>query len=349
MKITFVAAPLTARSGVYRSAREIVRSGRALGEEWNLLLGVSDSASGTAPDDDPAWVDEFTFNPAGIKGVYALHKFLSKHPKVRESEIVISLIPQTDMALAMSEIPWISYARGLPWPAPGESSSVKRAIWRQLERLALRKASAVWATTSVLQRELEWPRGTEIVPAGIQPVERLYDGSDLPSAAVWAARFDRDKNPQLFLRALEGQEFQGRMYGTGRLEDAIKRVSPPNVVVAGWTAPDVLWNDAFAYVGTSFREAFGRSALEAAMSGIPVVVSEVFGVADQIVTAPDLRRRFVLPLDDLRRWRGALESLRSDRGLRTAYSDHLVENSAKLTIDVSAAAIRHAASATRMK
>ncbi|WP_416383274.1 glycosyltransferase family 4 protein [Microbacterium sp. JZ37] len=339
MKVAFVAAPLTARTGVYRSARELVAAGRSQGHDWRLLLGVSESASGERPVDDPQWIDEFSLNPGGVEGIVRLRSVLRSHSLVATADLVVSLIPQSDMALATMRVPWIAYVRGLPWPASGESSFAKRSVWRGLERLALKRARAVWATTRVLSDQLEWRRGTTIVPAGIRPIERTVWGDEPPGSAVWAARFHHDKNPRLFLQAVEGQGFPAKMYGSGELEQQLRAGAPANVDIVGWSRPEELWAEAFVYVGTSFREAFGRSALEAAMSGVPIVISDAFGVAEHLVTDEEMRRRFVLPVSDISRWRSALRDLHTDVQLRSTYSDHLVNNASKLTIDRSAEAV----------
>lgn len=233
----------------------------------------------------------------------------------------------------------MAFVRGLPWPAAGESSAVKRLIWKTLEAAAFRRAEEVWATTTILRADMGHGSSTKIVPAGIASVARAWDGSGNRDTAVWAARFHTDKNPALFLAALRGQDFAGRMHGVGSLEQVVRADAPTNVDVAGWTSPDALWQDAFAYVGTSHREAFGRSALEAAMAGVPVVISDSFGVADMLVTDDDFLQRFVLPNGDLDRWRQALADLHDDESLRRRYSEHLVANAQMLTIEASAAAV----------
>ena len=58
-----------ARSGVYRSARELVAEGRAQGNDWSLYLGVSSKASGQKPSDDPSWIVESPMEPGGLQGV----------------------------------------------------------------------------------------------------------------------------------------------------------------------------------------------------------------------------------------------------------------------------------------
>lgn len=338
MRVTFIAAPLTARSGVYRSGRELVEAGRSAGYDWKLVLGVSSQAEGTA-EAEQNWVSEIVVEPTGLGGIFALRTTLSQHPFVADSDLLVSLIPQTDMALALSGRQWIAFLRGLPWPERGETSSAKRVIWRALEQVALRRPIEVWATTAILRDEVGLRRSIQLVPAGIAPVQRSWDGRGNRTRVVWAARYNQDKNPQLFFQAVDGLPLQGIMFGSGQLERELRASAPGNVNVAGWTSPSNLWDGALAYLGTSHREAFGRSALEAAMNGIPVVLSEAFGVAPFLVTDPELHRRFVLPTNDITLWRHALRALHEDESLRMAYSEHLVRNAASLTIAASAEAV----------
>ncbi|PPF82216.1 hypothetical protein C5B96_09690 [Subtercola sp. Z020] len=344
-RICFVAAPLTARSGVYRSSREIVAEGRRQGHDWSLLLGVAASASGSAPasDADEPWISEIEVNPAGLKGPLELRALFATHPLVADSDLVVSLIPQSDMAMAQTSKPWVAYIRGLPWPAAGESGTGKTLVWKTLERTALRRAAAVWVTTDVLAADVGLGSRAQLVPAGIQPLPRLWDGRGERRTAVWAARYDQDKNPSLFLAALAGTDLQGVMYGSGRLRDQLAAEAPANVSVDGWTTPDALWEGALAYVGTSHREAFGRSAVEAAMSGIPLVLADTFGAAPLLITDPDLRRRFMLPTSDTAAWTRALVDLAADEALRMRLSDHVYGNAQRLTMAASVAAIAGAA------
>lgn len=339
MKVTFVASPLVARTGVYRSARELVTEGRRQGRDWNLLLGVSRTASGDYPDDDPSWVSELPWEPGGLGGVRRFAHHLRSLPGVALSDVVVSLIPQTDMALSITDLPWVAYTRGLPWPLRGEVGSARALLWRSLERSALRRATEVWATTPILRDALELRRDVRLVPAGIRPVPRQWDGSGDRDTVVWAARYDEDKNPDLLLAAMTGSAARAVMYGSGPLENRLRDAAPPTVTVGGWVASQRLWDGALAYVGTSHREAFGRSAVEAAMSGIPVVIADTFGSAPLLYTDPELSRRFVLPLGDPAPWASAIEALRTDETLRRRVSDHLVENAGKLTVTASARSV----------
>ncbi len=337
LRVCFVAAPLLARSGVYKSGRELVTAGRELGENWSLFLGVAKVASGNAPLADENWITEQEVNPAGLNGVRALAKRLATEPMIVNSDIVVSLNPQTDMALAFTKRKWVAFTRGLPWPAKGETPAAKAVVWRVLERLALARASAVWATTDVLRTDLRLGRTVQIVPAGIAQKARSWDGTGSHGTVVWAARFHEDKNPQLFVDTLRAlPRLKGVMYGTGALERELRSSAPTNVTVGGWVDADVLWQDALAYVGTSHREAFGRSAAEAAMNGIPVVLADTFGAAPFLITDPELRKMFVLPLSEPHRWTHALSLLSTNGALRSQFSDHLAKNASQLTIVESA-------------
>lgn len=335
MRVCFVATPLTARSGVYRSAREIVTGARNAGLEWSLILGVSAKARGSALPDDPDWIDEQVAEPAGLSGIRRAAARLETHRLVRSADLVVSLLPQSDMALATTPLTWAAFVRGLPWPAPGESSAPRRLIWKTLEQIALGRAAGVWATTPVLRASLPNENAVTLVPAGIKPIPRQWDGRGKRETVVWAARFNQDKNPETFIRAMTGAQASGVLYGSGPMERSLRASAPPNVTVKGWVDPAELWTDAMAYAGTSHREAFGRSAVEAAMAGIPVILADSFGAAPLLITDPELSRRFVLPSGDPSAWRNAINSLVLDRGLCRALSNHVHENARDLTIEAS--------------
>jgi len=343
VSVCLVAAPLVARSGVYRSARETVLEARRQGLDWSLYLGVSSRARGERPADDPPWLVEDVFEPNALRGVHALRRSLARQPITASSEILISLNPQADMALATMGKPWVAYLRGQPWPAPGESPSAKRLAWQLIERVALRRAAAIWATTTTLRQSVDPAGRMPIVPAGIKSVPRTWDGRGNRRRVVWAARYERDKNPFLFsgiISELLDTDLQGRMFGSGPLEAELCAAAPDNLAVCGWAPPNELWEDALVYVGTSHREAFGRSAVEAAMAGVPVIVSQDFGAAELLYTDVALRRRFVLDPNDISAWSDAIRSLRNDEGLRVEASNHVFANANKLSIEHSVRVMR---------
>lgn len=127
----------------------------------------------------------------------------------------------------------------------------------------------------------------------------------------------------------------GRLFGDGPLAATLRRDSPAGLTWAGWSDSASLWRDASVFVGTSMREAFGRSAVEAAGTGLPIVISSAYGAAPLLFTDPDLRSRCVLDSSDAKAWASAIRQLLSDEGLRSAVSDHVYENAQSLTIDAS--------------
>lgn len=330
MKICFVAAPLIARSGVYNSARELVEEARSSGHDWHALLGVSAAAGGSPRRSDG--VTEFTYEPRGVRSVIGLAQRLAASDAIRTADLVVSLVPQSDMALSLTPVTWVAYLRGLPWPAAGESSAMKAAVWRALERTALTRASEVWATTPLLARQVGSPVDRLVTP-GIAHPQATHDGRG--RAFVWAARYSADKDPMLFVEALRGAAVTGVMFGSGPLEGEIRRRLPENVTAPGWVEAERLWSDARVYVGTSSREAFGRSAVEAAMLGIPPLISADFGCAEMLYTSDPLRRVMVLESREPSTWRKAMETIDRDPALYEEASSHVRRNAARLTVAAS--------------
>ena len=340
-RICFIAAPLIARSGVYNSTVELVRAARKAGLDWSAVLGVSSHAGGSPIVEDG--IREFTREPSGLTGVRRLSRDLGELPEVQAADLCVSMVPQTDMALSLRSAPWVAYLRGLPWPAPTEASAAKTAAWRALELVALRRAREVWATTPTLAGDV----GSvvdRLVPPGLVPPRTPSTTSSVQDV-VWAARFSRDKNPSLFLDALRDTPVQGVMYGSGPLEEQVRAEAPANVRMGGWRSRDDVWASARVYVGTSTREAFGRSAVEAAMLGIPVVMSRAFGCAEMIYTDESLSRQLVLDPADVAEWSTAITRLTTDEAFHRAVAAHAQENARRLTVESAVDNVRAAAEA----
>lgn len=340
IRVCFVAGPLIARSGVYNSATDLVEGARAQGLEWNAVLGVAPAAQGDRAVSLDG-VHEFEATPRGIRGVRVLRDRLLQFDIVRGADLVISLTPQSDMALATTSLRWVAYLRGLPWPSRGEASALRAVTWRSLERLALRRALETWSTTTILVNEARI-RNYRLVPPGIVGPAAASRPSGRADEFVWAARYSEDKNPRLFMEVMAQTAAKGVMYGTGPLEAELRVAAPHNVSVAGWRSKADLWRDARAYVGTSHREAFGRSAVEAAMLGLPVVLSDRFGCAPMLYTDPALAQKFVLPTSAPSLWLGAIDDLNSDEELRRRIATHVSANAHALTIDSAVRSVQEA-------
>lgn len=333
-KVVLVAVPLMARSGIYRSTHDLVRAASAAGYQWSALLGMRPDAAGE-PVTTPG-VREFTFRERGRAGQRAIRQLLAEAPEVRQADVVVSLISQSDVALARMgrslQKPWIAWVRGKPWPAAGEQSAIRRVVLRRMETRALRAADDVWATTPVLAAEFATARAATIVPAGIGAVERVADGSNGEGPLVWAGRLDVDKRPELLLDIAEAVGHRARMHGTGPLRDALL-ARRSHVELPGWTAAGDLWRGASIFIGTSSREAFGRSAVEAAAAGLPLILADAYGAAPLLFTDESLRAVCVIDGSDPARWAAAVSRLLDDPGLRQEVSRHVHANAQTLTIE----------------
>ncbi len=344
LKVCIVSAPLMARSGVYRSTHDLVAEARSRGLPWSARIGMRPEAKGTSHPQ--AGVTEFEVHSHGRSVIAELAENFENASDLADADVIISMITQSDIALRrlrsrdkLTDPRWIAFVRGLPWPDKGEQSEWRRIAMRELESRALRAADEVWATTVKLQDQISRVGSTFIVQAGIPAKSRITDGSGSEGQLVWAGRLDKDKRPEFFLDLARQTGLAGRIYGTGPLLDTLLAAAPANVEIAGWADPASLWDNAWAFVGTSRREAFGRSAAEAAQAGLPVLISEEYGVAPFLFTDPDLRRRCVLPVEDSAAWAASLRQLSTDQGLRRAVSEHVHANAAHLTIGSSVDAI----------
>lgn len=345
MKVCIVAVPLAARSGVYMSAMQLVESAREMGLDWSAVVGIRED-SNLAPSDQLAkeWFCEATVSGSNpIARYWNALRLIETSESVRSADVVLSFIPYTDMVLSRLGLngrkKWVPYVRGLPWPAIDETSRLRRTFWKSLESLSLRSAPEVWATTEVLAEQISAVVDAKIIPAGIKLPTETVNREEDADLVVWAGRMSVDKNPEFFLEVMSGLDAQGAMYGTGVKEAELRATAPANVEVVGWKQTDSLWDNAALFVGTSTREAFGRSAVEAAASGLPIVVAEGYGAAPLLYTDPELRSRFVLPLDATPRWKAAITDLTSDPGLRREVAEHVRSNSMMLSIARSARAV----------
>jgi len=335
--IALVSVPVMARSGVYRSTHDLVRAARARGLDWSAIIGVRPTAAG-----EPMvtlGVREFEFSGRGRAGVRQLRRIIDDSPEIAAADVVISMITQSDVAMAgagaRQNRTWVAWVRGKPWPATGEQSSLRRLLLRLVETRALRAAEEVWATTPVLAQEFATAVGAEIIPAGIPSTLRLSTGLHAGGPLVWAGRVDTDKRPALFVDIVERTGHPGRIFGDGPLRAGLSTRKVAGLSWEGWSDADALWKGASVFVGTSDREAFGRSAVEAAAAGLPLVIGANYGAAPLLFTSPELADACVIDSNDPDDWAAAVTRLINNEPLRVAVSEHVYTNAQALTIEAS--------------
>ncbi|WIE76074.1 glycosyltransferase [Curtobacterium sp. MCSS17_007] len=329
-----VAAPLSARSGVYRSTLDLVAAARRRGLDWQACIGVRAEASGrptTAPG-----VIEYTARDHGARVVHEVQR--RSAPSVAAADVVISMVPQSDVAVSAARSVGsplrIAWVRGLPWPARGEQPGWRRSAIAAIERRALRRADAVWVTSPLLREEMGWGPSATVVPAGIPILDRRHDGSDA-GELIFAGRLSAEKNIEMFLEVAHRTALPARVHGEGPLLSSAQRTAASSVRWHGWTPHEDVWAAPGTLLCPSHREAFGRSAVEAASAGVPVVLSDRTGVAPLLFRDPDLERRFVLPVGDVPAWVAAVRALTADEDLRRRVSSHLAASARRLSEDAS--------------
>lgn len=337
MRVVIVAAPLAARSGVYRSTVDLVQTARRRGLDWHATIGVRADAAGQ-PVADTGAIDEIVITDHGPGVAREVRRRTAVAVADADADVVITMVPQSDLAIAAGRSTGralhVAWVRGLPWPGVGEQSHARRWMLRAASRWALGRADAVWATTPLLRDEIRRAASARVVPAGVPLRARLHDGSDAGSL-VFAGRVSAEKNAGMVVALARTTAFPARMHGEGPGRAALERASSAGVTWAGWSTADEIWGSPGVFLCPSFREAFGRSAVEAASVGMPMVLSDRTGVAPFLIQDPELAGRFILPPDDHRAWETSVRTLRDDPAMRRRLSDHVSENARSLSIDAS--------------
>jgi glycosyltransferase involved in cell wall biosynthesis len=170
-----------------------------------------------------------------------------------------------------------------------------------LNRVVLRGAHRVLVLSAadaslVEENRLSLPSKLRYVNPVFEPIHPLPQGSARailgipPSArvALWLGRFDEQKDPLTFVRAMERLESAepviGLMVGDGPLIRVVServREEAANIALTGWLEdPALAFASADVYVSTSRWEGMALTVLEAAAAGLPLILSDSPGNND---------------------------------------------------------------------
>jgi phosphatidylinositol alpha 1,6-mannosyltransferase len=147
----------------------------------------------------------------------------------------------------------------------------------------------------------------------------------------WVGRFVPEKKPDIFAYVVkrlyeEGVPFKTIMIGSGCVQDEYAKL--PNTHMLGWMSGNelsVAYASCDVFLFPSSVETFGNVTLEAAASGLPVVVHE--DCSGHLVR--DEFNGFACNFDDNEQWYDATLALVKDDALRREYS----RNSRKLSLN----------------
>ncbi|GAB45827.1 putative glycosyltransferase [Gordonia terrae NBRC 100016] len=339
-RVHLVAAPLMARSGVYNSLFDLIEEARSQGMPWTGTVAMRPGAPGTVRQHYA--VTSAEVHRHGLAVVPEIRRLLASDESYARADWVVTLITQSDVAVFLDTLAgrrnratWVSYIRGLPWPAKGEQKAPRRQLLRLLETVALRRARDVWVTTQTLGEDVRPWIAPSVVQPGIKSLPKSNSGRNVSGYLVWAGRLDVDKRPALFAEVCETVQRDGRIFGDGPLLGELRAATRVFSEVMGWATPEDMWPAASIYVGTSYREAFGRSAVEASLAGVPIVIGHRYGAARMLITDPDIAALCVVESTDPAVWSRAIRRLLDDPDLMARVSQHTYTNAQKLTIESS--------------
>jgi glycosyltransferase involved in cell wall biosynthesis len=226
------------------------------------------------------------------------------------------------------------------------------AIWstEAIYRLLARRFPTTAVGTRVAQRYAS--AGSNVLPIAISLV-RADDVASCPPKREWTerislltvGRLDPEKNPLLMVEVLARLEFEqpGRFklvwVGRGKLEDDVRRRAEELGVshllaLRGYIpfGPELLalYREAHAFVHVSLTEGFPQVLIEAMATGLPIVATDVGGVASAL---DDGRAGLLVPPADRDALVAAIRLLSEDDPLRQSIVMHGLGLARRLTIE----------------
>jgi len=175
-----------------------------------------------------------------------------------------------------------------------EFSKVKVSILNGLERSLAKKSDRLVSVGNRVEEELlEVNVGRRdqyfSIPPGITPLQlgvrdevlaRLNLQTTKPKV-VWLGRFTEVKRPDRVIEIAKTiPECDFIMAGGGELERTLASSIPSNLFMVGWQKKEEMWAVADLALCTSDSEGMPLSLIEAQMSGVPVVSTDVGSVSE---------------------------------------------------------------------
>lgn len=294
-------------SGTVGPWRERERAQRRLGDDVRLLTARTWHAGGTTVELDDA--DDWVI-PARTWGRHPALFLYSPAPLWRALGEQWDLIDihEEPFALATAEVRLIRWLRrtAAPFTLYSAQNIAKRypLPFRWLEHQALRTAggiSACNAEAAAITEDKGFPGRARVIPLGVDlatftPSDRDAPGADDAVVVGFVGRLVEEKGVQTLLDALVTEpRMHARIAGSGPLDAELRaraqqaRISD-RLTFVGAVAPDEMplfyrSIDVLAVPSIptpSWTEQFGRVAVEAMASGVPVVSSDAGALPDVV-------------------------------------------------------------------
>lgn len=183
------------------------------------------------------------------------------------------------------------------WAWDRESSALPKLIVEKIERILSHfcariicisrheKEAALAAGISGTKLHVVLNGVSKDIPA---PPPSLPDWPESVKRLLFVGRFDKQKGVDVFCEALMllGDDAYGLLAGGAVLNDGVAVSVPPNARSVGWVDPSALqglFETADVLVVPSRWEGFGLIAAEAMRAGLPVIASNVGGLAEVVL------------------------------------------------------------------
>ena len=175
-------------------------------------------------------------------------------------------------------------------------SSIGKFLVQQIERVLARRTDILISVGNrvgleIRKRNIGRHKIWESIPPGIAPFPKIRTTNSrktlgLPTKGFlvgWMARVTEVKNPiQLVELARSLPEVKFVMAGGGNLMNIVAENAPENLIILGWTDASLFWSAVDICLSTSINEGMPISLIEAQMSGVPVVATDV-GSTSEVV------------------------------------------------------------------
>ena len=179
-----------------------------------------------------------------------------------------------------------------------EFSPAKKSVIKFIERLLSKRSDVLISVGTKVGDEL---RATGIginatwdsIPPGVDALRviekeiartQLNIPNDSRVVIGWMARVTGVKNPHLYLEVVKANpDVTFIMAGQGDLSDAIAANKPSNLNIYGWADAAIIWSAVDIAISTSDNEGMPIALIEAQLSGLPVVATDVGSSAEVVL------------------------------------------------------------------
>ncbi|RYH70875.1 MAG: glycosyltransferase [Alcaligenaceae bacterium] len=325
LNAVFAMDSLTAASGLWNAAGEMAEHLRDGGGQVHLHASVrfdiDEINTGVLQSYSSAGLLKEDESQNYVIRAVASYRNLREICNRVQAGLIVSHTPQADMVAgavaARLAIPWVPLVHNWPIPQGESRAAVKRLVWKNLLALQYRKARTVIAVSNGLAEQLRSElvaREYAVVQNAVALSERRRHSGTNPTLGL-VGRLSPEKDPLRFVRLAAESGSRGVIVGDGELrsaiEDTIGRLSA-NVKVLGWVPREQSLDSVDVLIMPSLREGLPLILLEAAARGIPILASDVGGVADVLQVDSGVAESCLLDktaTDD--EWLNAIESLQT--------------------------------------